>query len=71
MIWHKTGNLVANVVPPCRSESHVGHVTINFTFTGVIGSCRQPLWWGGGGAARVLNKRFYGEAHPGGPYLFI
>ena len=49
MIWHKTGNLVANVVPPCRSESHVGHVTINFTFTGVIGSCRQPLWWGGGG----------------------
>ena len=49
MVWHETGNLEANVVPPCRSESHVGHVTTNFTFTGVIGSCRQPLYGRGGG----------------------
>ena len=63
---HETWNLVANVVPPCRSESHVGHVTTNFTFTGVIGSCRQPLW--GLGTGKVVNKRFYEEAHPGGPY---
>ena len=41
MIWHETGNLEANVVPTCRSESHVGHVTTNFTFTGVISSCRK------------------------------
>ena len=41
-------------------------MTTNFTFTGVIGSCRQPLW--GWGTGKVVNKRFYGEAHPGGPY---
>ena len=26
-----------------------------------------PVWAGGG---RVVNKRFYGEAHPGGPAFY-
>ena len=58
MIWHETGNLVANVVPPCRSESHVGHVTTNFTFSRVIGSCRQHLWGVGGGGRDSSQQTF-------------
>ena len=60
--------MIGNLVAECRSAlsigKHVGHVTTNFTFIGVISSCRQPLRGRGGG--RVVNKRFYGEAHPGG-----
>ena len=67
MIWHETGNLVAHLVLPYRSESHVGHVTTNFTFTGVISSCHQPLW---GVGERVVNRRFYGKAHPEGPAFY-